>query len=96
MIMAKQEYTVDIHKERLMKFIHEGDLINKCPSVPDFNGAYDPKSWWSNNPCKICLNFIDLTSDNYDPLVVKCPCARLGCKEALSKTLKALGLDYES
>ena len=81
-----RNYTVRRHIRRLEAMIEEPNLCKLCPASMMFNSKEHFDFPWSNDPCKVCLTFINLKYK----LLHTCPCMQLGKEEAVRRTLKAI------
>jgi hypothetical protein len=76
-------YTEEFHAQRLLEMLEKRDPCACCPKVDNFYYENGVNMKYSNNACKICLNFISLS-------LGLCPCHRLEDQEAIKRTWLAL------
>jgi len=83
------KYTEEIHAERLLKMLEQKEPCIYCPTNINFGEAVQflrGNNTWQH--CDICRNFINIK--NSHQLYPKCPCNKLGKKEAIKRTWLAL------
>jgi hypothetical protein len=74
-------YNLSKHTRALIKlFSHDIDYVMKeCPATV-LHETEDVK--WRNNECEVCLGFLGMKDDDSG-----CPCTRLGCDDAVARTV---------
>jgi hypothetical protein len=91
---AQTEYTERIHAARLLAMLRHtppDNVCYRCPAALRFSpGGVLPLQKWPNNPCEICLGFIQGTSKEG----IHCPCLLYGSAEAIRRTKSALNYYY--
>ena len=90
-----QEYTEKIHRKRLVKMLQKKEPCGCCPAAPRFRSNKSPKEMWKDNPCEICVRFIDkdalyTNSCWFFGHNKNCPCNKYGREKAIELTIKAL------
>lgn len=91
LIMMFKIYTEKMHIENVMRKLEKDKPCRGCV-LPESK----PRSYWWNNPCKICQKFSGFQMRYYGFTInhYPCPCVVLGVKENVdgAKTkLKAMG-----
>ena len=89
-----RKYTEKIHRKRLAKMLQRKEPCGLCPAAPYFDSSTKPEKMWANDPCVICVKFIDKKRDyvQYCGWVgnLNCPCSYYGEEEAIERTIAAL------
>lgn len=84
-------YTTKLHVYRLKLMLKRKHLEHHCPATKNFNVKNEIKIHWANNPCFVCLEFLDLIyEDMYGNLKFECPCCVFGPQIARRKSIRAI------
>jgi hypothetical protein len=92
-------YTKKLHAYRLKTML--GSRLNKricysCPAAPGFKGNEYVLSYFLNDVCTVCAEFVGIKLDKYSiPFGSPCPCKVFGKKKAIEKSLVALDEFYK-
>ena len=82
-----RKYTEEIHIDRLTTMLSGNRTIcDSCPAARYYSGNNSCVEPWTNNPCRICAEFVGLEHNGG----LSCPCMRLGDEEAYNTTIKKL------
>jgi len=66
--MKKRKYTIKIHIYRLKLILKKKKLRLHCPAAPKLSSSGDQEKLWSNNPCIVCTDFLNIKNRRM------CPC----------------------
>jgi len=87
-----REYTKEIHIKRLVKILSSNKpLCDSCPAAKFFSGSRNCTELWTNDPCEVCREFIELNTKYC------CPCIMLNSTGAYNITiqkLKEIGITF--
>ena len=81
------DYTVEVHANRMPKFLECKDLTKKCPASLGFSLDEELNVFGGTSECPVCVEFVGLPAHTE-----KCPCNVLGHSEAIAAAHHALAL----